>query len=297
MENLVSTPWTLTLNNTTVTLNRAGDAGGGIETDGHGKFNATASTISRNTTVNQGAGYWADAVAVGTVANPTITNGGTGYTAAPTVTFTGGGGTGATGTAVLTNGVVTGIIVTNSGAGYTSNPTITFANAPGDTTGTGATATDTFVATPQSTNVKITTSSINSNIGIAAGSAGGGLGNAGDGLFIVTSSTFANNYTSGVGGAHGDQSAFGTAEFVNDTFTTTRPRAMAAPFGAGLSLSWTIAPLSAIRQRQRRRLFNLFGGPPPAGTASFTLNNTILAGNFAGAANLAGGQGATSTPR
>ncbi len=54
-----------------------------------------------------------------------IVSGGAGYTMAPTVTFSGGGGTGAAGTAVLTNGIVTGVTITNGGSGYTSAPTVT----------------------------------------------------------------------------------------------------------------------------------------------------------------------------
>jgi hypothetical protein len=65
-----------------------------------------------------------------------ITAGGSGYTTAPTVTFSGGGGTGATGTATVANGAVTGVTITNPGSGYTSTPTIAFSGA-----GTGAAGT------------------------------------------------------------------------------------------------------------------------------------------------------------
>lgn len=61
------------------------------------------------------------------VTSVTISDGGEGYTAAPTVTFSGGGGTGAAGTAVLTNGKVTSVTMTNNGTGYTTPPTVTFA--------------------------------------------------------------------------------------------------------------------------------------------------------------------------
>lgn len=58
-----------------------------------------------------------------------ITNGGTGYgTTPPGVTFTGGGGSGASATAVLTNGVVTSVVITNPGSGYTSSPTVHFSS-------------------------------------------------------------------------------------------------------------------------------------------------------------------------
>lgn len=48
---------------------------------------------------------------------------------APTVTLTGGGGTGATATANVSGGAVTGFTVTNSGSGYTSVPTVTMVAA------------------------------------------------------------------------------------------------------------------------------------------------------------------------
>lgn len=60
------------------------------------------------------------------VSGVTLTSGGSGYTAAPTVTFTGGSGTGAAGTAVISGGVVTGVTITAGGSGYTTDPTVTF---------------------------------------------------------------------------------------------------------------------------------------------------------------------------
>lgn len=72
------------------------------------------------------------------VSNTTITNGGTGYTSAPTVAFSGGGGTGAAGTAVLTGTVVSSITITDPGTGYTSAPTIAFSGGGGS--GAAATA-------------------------------------------------------------------------------------------------------------------------------------------------------------
>lgn len=77
----------------------------------------------------------------------TVTNGGTAdYTSAPTVTISGGGGTGATATVVLnTSKRVANIYVTNPGSGYTSAPTITFTGGGG--TGAVAAAVLTKIAT------------------------------------------------------------------------------------------------------------------------------------------------------
>ena len=69
---------------------------------------------------------------VGTlVAGARITNGGTGYTSAPVVGFTGGGGSGAAATATVAGGVVTGIVITNPGSCYSSAPTVTFTGGGG----------------------------------------------------------------------------------------------------------------------------------------------------------------------
>tara|TARA_Y100001970_G_scaffold284976_1_gene403524 strand:- start:2349 stop:3473 length:1125 start_codon:yes stop_codon:yes gene_type:complete len=65
----------------------------------------------------------------------TITDGGLHYKSAlpPSVTFTGGGGTGATGTATVSStGIVSGINITSGGSGYTSAPTVTIDYSPKD---------------------------------------------------------------------------------------------------------------------------------------------------------------------
>lgn len=62
-----------------------------------------------------------------------VTNGGSGYTSAPTVTITGGGGTGATAVASISKGVVTGITITNPGTGYTTAPAIALSAPPSGT--------------------------------------------------------------------------------------------------------------------------------------------------------------------
>jgi len=64
------------------------------------------------------------------VTSITVVNGGSGYTSAPTVTITGGGGSGATATASVSGGAVTGITVNNAGLGYTSPPSVTIAPPP-----------------------------------------------------------------------------------------------------------------------------------------------------------------------
>ncbi len=69
-----------------------------------------------------------------------ITNGGAGYSSAPTVTISAAppGGTTATAIATILGGVVTGITITNPGSGYVTAPTVSFA---GGAPGAGAAAT------------------------------------------------------------------------------------------------------------------------------------------------------------
>lgn len=78
-------------------------------------------------------------VSIGEVTAVTVTAGGSGYTSAPTISFSGGGGTGATAKATVTDGVVTAVTVTTGGSGYTSPPNINFEGGEG--TGAAATAT------------------------------------------------------------------------------------------------------------------------------------------------------------
>lgn len=70
-------------------------------------------------------------LAVGFVSNIVVTNGGTGYTSIPTVTITGGGGTGATAFATIANGSISGIFLVNAGSGYSSAPTVTISGGGG----------------------------------------------------------------------------------------------------------------------------------------------------------------------
>jgi FtsP/CotA-like multicopper oxidase with cupredoxin domain len=68
-----------------------------------------------------------------------VTSGGSGYTT-PTVILTGGGGTGATATARVSQGVVIALVLTNSGTGYTSAPTVTLRDPSPRAKGAVATA-------------------------------------------------------------------------------------------------------------------------------------------------------------
>ena len=75
------------------------------------------------------------------VATITLTNPGSGYTSAPTVSLTGGGGSGAAASVIggaIPNGQVGSVTVTAPGSNYTSAPTVTFSGGGGS--GAAATA-------------------------------------------------------------------------------------------------------------------------------------------------------------
>jgi hypothetical protein len=88
------------------------------------------------------------AQATGGVSSVTVTNGGSGYTSEPKVSFiyTGVGGGGAKAISVISEGEVIGVVVTNPGSGFVSPPSVIFSGGGGS----GAIATaaiDTAVVT------------------------------------------------------------------------------------------------------------------------------------------------------
>lgn len=65
------------------------------------------------------------------LATVTVSAPGTLYTSVPSVNIVGGGGSGATATAAIASGGVTSITVTNGGTGYTSSPTVLISGGGG----------------------------------------------------------------------------------------------------------------------------------------------------------------------
>jgi subtilase family serine protease len=74
-----------------------------------------------------------------TLSGFSVSNGGSGYTT-PAVIISGGGGTGATATARVSQGRVIAVVLTNAGSGYTSLPTVTFRDPSPRAKGAVATA-------------------------------------------------------------------------------------------------------------------------------------------------------------
>ena len=81
-----------------------------------------------------------------------ITNSGYGYTVAPSVSFIGGGGSGAEATTEIADGIVGIITITNGGSGYTESPIVTI-SSPG--IGTTATATAYINSSGSVTSIRI----------------------------------------------------------------------------------------------------------------------------------------------
>ncbi len=211
-----STPWTLRVLNSTISGNRAGDAGGGINTKGSGRVVVTQSVISNNTSVNQGAGIWLDTIDVGAV--------------------------------------------------------------------------------HQSSVLTVDQSLINGNVGLAADQFGGGIGNAGNNTLAtgqaplagevqavsITNSTLSNNVTGGSGGGYGDENGQGTLFVQNSTFADN-----SANIGGGIQAD---GPTTTILDTTvTGNSAQTTGGGIVVTTGTFTLNNTIIAQNFAGPANFLGG--------
>jgi len=85
-------------------------------------------------------------LAISGVKSVTISTGGTGYTSTPSITFTGGGGNGASAAATILNGVVTAVTMISQGQAYTSAPTVAFVggNPTVAATGTSSVGTGTI---------------------------------------------------------------------------------------------------------------------------------------------------------
>jgi autotransporter-associated beta strand protein len=101
-----------------------------------GPAGAKLDTNGKNITVGQSL----TAPAGNGVASLTVGLGGAGYVGQPIVSITGGGGTGASATAIVTSGVVTGFVITNPGTGYTDVPVVTLVGGGTTTAATGSAA-------------------------------------------------------------------------------------------------------------------------------------------------------------
>jgi uncharacterized protein len=110
----------------------------------------------------------------------TVTAGGSGYTLPPTVSFSGGGGSGALAVAVVnTAGQVTRVTIACMGGGYTSAPSVSFS---GGGSGAGGAAATAVLATPTAT----ATISAGQVTAIAVTDGGAGYGSAGAAVVTIS---------------------------------------------------------------------------------------------------------------
>jgi hypothetical protein len=120
-------------------------AGAFLTDDGAGNLIEALRSVTSVTMTNLGSAYTSAPTVTATLraamVSVTVTNGGSNYIAVPAITFSGSGGGAAT-AVVDHNGKLTQIIVTTPGV-YSSVPTVTITPAtnPDGTTGTGAAAT------------------------------------------------------------------------------------------------------------------------------------------------------------
>jgi hypothetical protein len=265
-ENAVSTPWTLTVNNSVISNNHAGDAGGGIDTDGSGKvFINTGTLITGNTSVNQGAGIWLDAIQVGPVfqtANLTVTGAVISNNSALS-TGTVGGGIGNAGNGAVT--IVSSVLENNFSAGT--------GGGFGDENNQGA--------------LSVLNSLFLNN---SAFGNGGGIQEGGSGTTITNSALVGNSSQAGGGGMF---VAGGTATVTNSRFSANEANNGGAIEDQAATLTVTASLFETNRAVGSNGGTGGSGGGIDAqsGVTSLTVNNSLFLNNAAvnSTANLGGG--------
>jgi Tfp pilus tip-associated adhesin PilY1 len=226
----------------------------------------------------------------GQVTAVNLTTGGSGYTSAPTVGFTGGGGSGATATATISQGV-SGITITSGGTGYTSAPSVTFSGGGGS----GAAATANFGGAGPITAVTLTGAGTGYTSVPTVSFSGGGSGAVATAALGVVSYTVVNQgakYTS-TPSCTVSAPPVGITATCTTTISTSGGNKKVTAVNVVLKGSgYTGVPTVTI------------GAPPPGGTqatatavlgvVSVTLNNGG-SGYTSPGVTFSGGHGATAT--
>jgi predicted outer membrane repeat protein len=289
MENTVSTPWTLTVNNTLISNNHAGDAGGGIDADGAGKVFVNAGTvITGNTSVNQGAGIWLDAVLAGTVfqtADLTVTGAVLSGNAALAAANVGGAiGNAGNGVVTITNSTLQNNFSGGVGGGFgdeNAQGTLVVRNSLFQGNVAAGNGGAIAAAGPATT---ITSSEIKGN---SSAMNGGGVFASGTTLTVLNS-TLAGNAAANGGGIELATTGTGAAGSTITSTTIAGNSALSAEAndnGGGLDV---IAPgsLALLNDTITANVASTGGGIFWTGTAgsAVSVQNTILARNVAGTA-------------
>jgi hypothetical protein len=118
-------PWSVCAQGTAFTYQgRVTDNGTNFNGTGQFEFALVTGTNGQQATATANMGGVSPSEFVSTI---TVNISGSGYSVAPIVTLSGGGGLGATASASVSGGIVTGITVLTPGSGYSSAPTVTIA--------------------------------------------------------------------------------------------------------------------------------------------------------------------------
>jgi len=212
-----------------------------------------------------GSGATCSAITTGVVSSLTLISGGSGYTAEPTCTLTGGGGTGAGCVALIcTNNEVCDLEFSNFGSGYTSNPTCTISGGGG----TGATCTAT-----EGPGIAVSLTAAGSGYTTSPNcvlSGGGGTG----GTCLAYAWNNSANYQPAFGAGTGWDFTTGigtvnVSNLVSSFIVTTVPVAGVAP----ASLTFGSQPVGTTSASQPVTLSN-------TGNAALTITSIIDSANF-----------------
>jgi hypothetical protein len=225
-----------------------------------------------------GMGATCSAMATGVVTAVGLVNGGSGYTSQPSCTLTGGGGTGA-GCEVTqaTGGVLSDIVLTAYGSGYTSVPTCTISG------GNGAGATCAATEGPGISATLTAPGSGYTSLPDCVLSGGGGTGGACSVLALNSSAT----YQPAFGAATGWDFAtgIGTVNVSNlvASFILVSVAGVSPP-----SLTFSNQPEGTTSASQPVTLFN-------TGNAALTITNIVISPNFGETDNCAGSVAASGS--
>jgi hypothetical protein len=286
MFNMDEDSWTLTITNSTISDNHAGDAGGGVDTDGTGTVVITNSLITANTDINQGAGIYID-VAVGSSllsgADMTLTGSvvSDNSALATGITSSGGGISNAgTGAMTIVNSTISSNFSGANGAGFSDENNV----------GTLFVRNSLFLnntATGNGGGIQEggpSTTIINTEFkGNSSGGTGAGLFANGTTL-IVKSSTFADNTASGGGGGiEIETTGTGSAasKITDTTITGNRALNNAGANGGGID-AVAIGKLALLNDTINGNSADVGGGVFWDGSGKLSAQNTIIAGNTAG---------------
>ena len=281
----VSTNWALTLDNTTVINNHAGDAGGGIEEDGTGQVVIkNNSTIADNTCINQGAGVWLDAIAPAT--GTSVLNVMNSVVSGNTAGQLGGGiGQAGSSTVTLSNSTIAHNFATGIGGGFADENnlgTLSVTNSlflSNSAAGNGGgVATGGPTTTISNSEFKGNAAGINTNVTMGSG---GGLFIGGGNLLLTTSTLAGNTATINGGGLE----LQGTANAILTNVTLAGNTALnnaGTTLGGGIDMANFQGNLSFVNDTITNNFASIGGGLYWAGNAGTVASqNTLMALNTA----------------